>query len=572
MTFRPALCAAGALTLLTACARSTATSGATTSAVASSATVGSRIPSTRAERTNYRETSSHADVVAFVDSLVAMGAPLSVSELARSPMGKVVPLVVASRPRVTTPQEARRLNRPIVYVQANIHAGEVEGKEAMLALLRDWSFAKTPNVLDSLVVIVVPIYNSDGNDKLAAQARNRGAQNGPEMIGERPNGAGLDLNRDYIKAEAPETRGTLAAFNAWDPDVFMDLHTTNGSYHGYALTYSPSLHPAAPLAPYTADTLLPEIRRRMRDRHQFEVFPYGNFAGSNGARESATVNEQSGWWTYEHKQRYGTNYYGIRGRISILSEAFSHDPFDRRVASTRAFVQEVLSYVAERRGEIRARVRAGAVASMFARNAGPPVAIRGRFYSKPDSQDVLVEVLERRADTSAANEPGVPRALRRTGRIVTRRMPVVDRFESALSRTPTLDGYVFDGSWTAAAMLLRTHGVTVTPLTRPMTATMQVFDIDSVATSGRPFQGHREVSVTGRWRDTTRALPTGTLVVRMATPRDLLAMLLLEPESDDGLVTWNVFDAVLARGKEAPVARLTAPMRLYSPGKSASDK
>jgi hypothetical protein len=247
-------------------------------------------------------------------------------------------------------------------VQANIHAGEVEGKEALQALLRDWSFCKRPNVLDSLVVIVVPIYNTVGNDKLAPQARNRGAQLGPEMIGERPNGAGLDLNRDYIKAEAPETQGSLAAFNAWSPDLFMDLHTTNGSYHGYALTYSPSLHPAAPLAPYTADTLLVEITKRMKARHAFEIFPYGNF-GTGGGRESITASDKSGWWTYEHTPRYGSNYYGTRGGISILSEAYSHDPLSRRVASTRAFVQEILSYVAENRAGIRARVAAGRAAS-----------------------------------------------------------------------------------------------------------------------------------------------------------------------------------------------------------------
>jgi hypothetical protein len=305
---------AGAL-LLAACGGSV-TSGSAPSPAS--------LPRTRAERTNYTETSSYTDVMGFIDSLRALGAPISVSELAKSPLGKSVPLLVASRPRVSTVAEARALGRPIAYVQANIHAGEVEGKEAVLALLRDWSFAKRPNVLDSLVLVVVPIYNSDGNDKLAAQARNRGAQNGPEMIGERPNGAGLDLNRDYVKVEAPETMGSLKAFAAWTPDLFMDLHTTNGSYHGYALTYSPSLHPAAPLAPFTADTLLPEIRRRMKAKHGFETFPYGNFTGANG-RESLTAETKSGWVTYEHKPRYGTNYFGLRGGVSILSEAYSHE-------------------------------------------------------------------------------------------------------------------------------------------------------------------------------------------------------------------------------------------------------
>lgn len=517
------------------------------------------LPSTRAERTNYLETSSHADVLGFVDSLRVMGAPLTVLELAKSPSGKRVPLLIASRPRVSTPDEARRLNRPIVYVQANIHAGEVEGKEAVLALLRDWSFSRTPNVLDSLVVIVVPIYNADGNEKLAAQARNRGSQNGPALIGERPNGMGLDLNRDYIKAEAPETRGALTAFNAWDPDVFMDLHTTNGSYHGYALTYSPSLHPASPLSPYVADTLLPEIRRRMKARHDFEVFPYGNFTSADG-RESNTAAEKSGWWTYEHKPRYGTNYYGLRGRISILSEAYSHDPFARRVASTRAFVQEVLSYVAANGSGIASRVREGVAASTLGERSARAVPVRSRFTSRPDTQAVLVERLDRTVDTTLS-QPGVPRGIRRSGVISAQRMPVVDRFEAALTQTPAPYGYVLGPEWAGAADVLRLHGLRVEPITVPATAALQVFTVDSVSLAGRPFQGHREATVTGSWREVTRQLPAGSFRVTLGTPRDLLAVLLLEPQSDDGLLTWNFFDSALGKGAEAPVARLLAPLR-----------
>ncbi|MBL0890063.1 MAG: peptidase M14 [Gemmatimonadaceae bacterium] len=518
------------------------------------------LPSTRAERTGHLETTSHAEVLGFLDSLVAMGAPLAISDLATSAEGRRVPLVVASRPRVSTPAEARALGRPIVYVQANIHAGEVEGKEAVLALLRDWSFGRRPNVLDSLVVLVVPIYNADGNEKLAPQARNRGAQNGPAQIGERPNGMGLDLNRDYIKAEAPESRGALAAFTAWQPDLFMDLHTTNGSYHGYALTYSPSLHPAAPLAPFTADTLLPEIRRRMKSRHDFAVFPYGNFTGADG-REGLTATEKSGWWTYEHKQRFGTNYFGLRGGISILSEAYSHDPFARRVASTYAFVQEVLSYAAEQPAAIRRRVEQGTRAATLGTGSRASVAIRARFHSRPDTQPVLVERLERVADSTLQTEPGVPRGIRRTGVYAEQRMPVVDRFEAAESTTPAPHGYVFAAEWTKAADLLRAHGVRVDILPTAVTATVQVFEVDSVSMAARPFQGHREATVTGRWLERSRTIPAGSFHVPLGSSLDLLAVLLLEPRSDDGLLTWNHFDAALGKGREAPVARLLAPLR-----------
>jgi len=514
-------------------------------------------PATRAERTNYAETSHHADVIAFLDSLVAMRAPFVVAELGRSSAGRVLPLVIASKPQVRTPAEARALGRPIVYVQANIHAGEVEGKEAVQALLRELTLATGPTVLDSLVVLVVPIYNADGNDEFGDQARNRGAQNGPAAIGLRPNAQGYDLNRDYIKAEAPETRATLAAFAAWEPDVFMDLHTTNGSYHGYHLTYSPSLHPAAPLAPFVGDTMLVAIRERMQSRHGFRIFPYGNFTGERG-RESLTDTLKAAWVTYEHKPRFGTNYYGLRGAMSILSEAYSHDAFSVRVASTKAFVQEVLSYVAERPREIRARVAAGRAASTFgAAGVSPAVPVRSRFWSAPDTQPVLVEVLDRLADSTQRHEPGMPIGLKRSGRFASVRMPVVDRFEAALTRTPPVGGWVIDASVADSVLpRLRLHGVRAVRVAAPVTVEVERFQVDSIAKAARPFQGHQEVTLTGRWMRSRETVPVGSWMVTTGTSRDRLAMLLLEPESDDGMATWNFLDAGLAVGKVAPVWRL----------------
>src|SRR3954467_15309789 len=198
-------------------------------------------PLTRAERSNFIETSRYDDVVAFLDSLRTLGAKIQIGSIGKTIEGRELPYVIASRPLVTTPAEARRLRRPIAYIQANIHAGEVEGKEAMQSLLRDLLFDRKKNVLDSIVLIVQPIYNADGNEKFAPQARNRGAQNGPEMVGTRQNAQNWNLNLDYIGADAPETKVTMEMLNKWNPDLFMDLHTTDGSVHGYALTYSPTL-------------------------------------------------------------------------------------------------------------------------------------------------------------------------------------------------------------------------------------------------------------------------------------------------------------------------------------------
>jgi murein tripeptide amidase MpaA len=310
-------------------------------------------PRTRAELTNYRETSHYSDVRSFLDSLRKLRAPIVVGSIGKTSEGREIPYIIASRPLVSTPSAAKQLGRPIVYVQGNIHAGEVEGKDALLALLRDLTFSSKPNVLDSIVLIAVPIYNADGNERFAPQSVNRTEQNGPEMVGIRANAQNLDLNRDYVKAEAPETRASLEMFNSWDPDVFIDLHTTDGSFHGYALTYSPSLNPAAVFGGvYARDSLLPVLRSRMRVRHGFEVFDYGNFV-SDGRGLVADTTVPEGWETYDSRPRFGTNYYGVRGRIGILSEAYSHDTLQRRIASTYAFVKEALSLVAEKGAAIR---------------------------------------------------------------------------------------------------------------------------------------------------------------------------------------------------------------------------
>jgi hypothetical protein len=539
----------GALLAAVGCAH-----GGRGSAASEHSSARTALPRTRAERTSYAETSTYADVISFIDSLQRAHVPFARQELGRTNEGRVQPLLVLSRPRVTTPEEARALNRPIVYVQANIHAGEVEGKEALLALVRDLASTRD-NVLDSIVLIAIPIYNADGNERFEPQSVNRTEQNGPERVGQRPNAQMLDLNRDYVKAEAPETRASLAAFERWNPDVFVDLHTTNGSFHGYALTYAPSLNPAARDAgAYTRDSLLPELRRRMKARDGFEVFDYGNFDTQYEERD-ITDTVKSGWFSYDHRPRFGTNYFGLRQRISILSEAYSHDPFERRVKSTYAFVRELLSLAAERRAQIRA-IESAADSQFVRGDFGTPIPIQSRLTTAPRTLPVVFEVMAHTGDSSLT-QPGVPRGFRRTGVMRTQPMPVYDRFEPVLSRTIPR-AWLLPASDTLVIALLRLHGIRVERLPSGMTsARISRFVIDSLRPQAKEFQGHHEMQLSGRWRDTTAQIPGEMAMVRGDQPQAVAALYLLDPESDDGLVTWNVFDRELAPGKIFPVWRMT---------------
>lgn len=517
---------------------------------------GAPAPRTQAERTGWRETSTYASVVAFIDSLTRLGRPVATGSIGRTVEGREIPYVVASRPLFATPAAARASGRPIVYVQANIHAGEVEGKEVMQAMLRDLLLDPHPNVLDSLVLIVVPIYNADGNERFGPQERNRGSQNGPALVGVRANAQGFDLNRDYMKAEAPETRASLAMFTAWDPHVFVDLHTTDGSFHGYNLTYAPSLNPAAELPGATFggawghDSLLPEVRRRVKARHDIETFDFGDYP----RRDSVPTR----WNTFDHRPRFGTNYYALRGRISVLSEAFSHDSFALRARATDAFVRELLSLVAERSATVLALARR----SDAALRAGtlPPVPVRAEPTRSPRTAQVRYELVERTDDT-VRFEPGLPRGVRRTGRFRTVPMAMYDRFDATVTR-PAPWGYAIAPADSSAVALLRLHGIQVEQLAAAWSGDAgPQFHVDSTVVSPRPFQGHREVRLVGRWEQGTRVtVPAGSWIVRTAQPLGVLAMYLLEPESDDGIVDWDIGNRSAGAAGTVPLVRLARPL------------
>jgi hypothetical protein len=590
-------------------------------------------PLTRAERTNFTETSRYEDVGLFIDSLKLLGANIHKGSLGKTALGRDLWYVIASRPLITSPAEARRLGRPIAYIQGNIHSGEVEGKEASLALLRDLVQDKNRNVLDSIVLIIQPNYNTDGNEHVDIQSRNRGSQNGPELVGTRTTSCGWNLNRDYVSADAPETKASLAMLNRWNPDLFMDLHTSNGSMHAYALTYSPSLNPTAvTVRPYVVDTMLPALRARMRERHGFETTDYGNFSrtrptgggapggalggGGFGGRagrgaqaegnapamrgcDTATFNATnrisqpqapgtgrgggggggnaslemmiadsiptSGWVfsSYEHYARYGSNYYGLRGRMSILTEAFSHDPFARRVASTYDYVSEALSYIAEnRKAVIALGAKADAQVAAWARNpeTSPALAVRAAMDTSR-VEDVRVEVILPLTDSSK-REAGIL-TRQRTGIVKLVRMPMMVSFAPTLTNTLPF-AYAFDAKTaTALRPVLARHGITVERVTAAATVTSQSFAIDSVSDRGQSESARRMRNAPGRWNEpATQQLAAGTFVVRASQPYGLLAFYLLEPQNDDGLLSWGFFEGLVGPQSTYPVARITKPVTL----------
>ena len=216
-------------------------------------------------------------------------------------------------------------------------------------LMREILLGNKSYLLNNQIILFVPIYNTDGNDKMAKGLR-PSQENSPLETGERENGQGLDLNRDAMKMETPETRGMIQqVVTAWDPQLAVDLHTTNGTWHGYSLTWAPSYLSAGEPATYqyTNDVMLPFITQKAKDKYGLFFGPFGDY------------NTREGWplknfYTYNHHPRYVINQFGLRNRMAILSEAFAHERFYQRINSTYTFVYEILDYFNQHGKEIAA--------------------------------------------------------------------------------------------------------------------------------------------------------------------------------------------------------------------------
>lgn len=486
---------------------------------------------TVAERSEYLATSRHAEVVALLDAIAAESARVRRVEIGQTVEGRSIPAVVIADPPVETPGEARRGERLVVLLFGNIHAGEVDGKEALLVLARELALREEEPLLKDLIVIIAPIYNADGNERMAVT--NRPGQAGPAQgMGIRENAQGLDLNRDFIKMKAPETRALVRFINEWDPAVILDAHTTNGSWHRHLITYAGPKVPAgdAAIIEYFNETMMPAITRDMSERAGMTLFPYGNFA-----------DDRTRWTTFPAHGRYSTSYFGLRGRLGVLSESYSYAPYEDRVLGTLAFCRGVLRFAADRRAEIRGLVRA---ADTRAESRRGEIAIRSEA-APAQGQFTVLGYVEETIDG------------RRTRTEVHREYVVElwDRFTGTL-RVSKPWAYLIPSSHTHVIENLQHHGIEVRELREDIELDVDIHTIDSLTKSPRPFQGHQAATIDATISKSSRMIPAGTFIVSARQKLSNLVVYLLEPMCEDGLGTWNFFDDHLALGGEFPVLRL----------------
>ncbi len=500
------------------------------------------------EMSGYRATETHAEVVAVLDELASRSPLARRATLGVTNEGREIPLLIVADPPVATPAEAHADGRLVVYLQANIHGGEVCGKPAYIQLAREILLdPKSPDrgLLDDLILIFGPIYNADGNDRIAPG--NRGpAQNGPELgMGERSNAQGLDLNRDHVKLASPEAVALARFLNEWDPHLTIDAHTTNGSRHKFALTYAapqnPSGHPGPILL--TRDAMLPEVTRRLHARTGHRTFFYGNFD-----------REMSVWATYSHEPRFATPYRGLRNRMSVLSEAYAYDTYEERVASTREFARECLRWAAANRAVIAKTIARADRETIEAPKGHEGELFGVRYQMIAFEEPVVIPALVangRDAGSTGGNGEGgfSPRD------VTVRHM---GWFEPTLRVTRPF-AYVLPPEARGVVEKLIQHGVRIERAEHDAAFDAEIYTVTGLTRAEREFQQRRIVRVDVEAQRRRAAIPAGSWIVPMDQPLANLAIYLLEPASDDGLATWGFYDEWLVEGGRLPVLRALQP-------------
>lgn len=504
-----------------------------------------------AEKTNFEETTLSKDVRAFVLKLEELSDLVKVETFGHSLSGQALQLVIMANPRIDSPEEARASGKVVIYIQGNIHAGEVEGKEATITLMREIAFENKKYLLDNQIILFCPNFNPDGNDKMGPNNR-RNQDGSPKLTGVRASGEGFDLNREGLKLEALEAKALIKnVLIRWDPALFVDLHTDNGSWHGYAVNYAPAFTSAGDPEPtrYTKEEIFPWIQKDILDRTGVATWWHGYFRMREGEKGSYTA--------YSHQPRYLTNYVGLRNRMGILSESFAHQLFEKRYLATYLLIEAILKYTNDHAEEIVEMIRLAdqQTIELIKTQAGKlQKGVRYSLTKDPEFVDILVRETETYKDDNGR------RRTRGTGKISwTDRIKHYNSFEPTLLSTVP-KAYYFSKDFKVIAEKLQEHGIQVDQLDQKISLEGEVFVVKEFKKSSRSrYPGHKPVTLEGEFISKKQTFRPGDYLVNLEQPLAWLIFYLLEPQSDDGLVYWNYFDEALEEGK-AGEKKVTFPI------------
>ena len=512
---------------------------------------------THAEKTDYRETPRYAETIEYSKRLDQASPLIKFQSFGKSGEGRELPLLIATEGGTFTPEAARQAGKAVILIQACIHAGEPDGKDAGLALLRDIAITKTqPGLLKNLVVLFIPIYNTDGHERVSPY--NRINQDGPAEMGWRTTSTYQNLNRDYMKADTPETRAWLSLWNHWKPDLFIDCHVTDGADYQYNITYQHEHHVGV------APSVLAWEKKVIDER----VGPATEAAGNVVSWYLEFIDNRDlpkGIRDFNGSPRFSTGYTPLRNRPGILIETHMLKPYRPRVIGTYDFLRFTLAEVNRDPQSLLSAVR----------EADEKTLADGRTYDPSRSYPLDFELSDKstpyrlravESHTEKSDISGAQRVIFGT-KPLELTVPLYNDFRVKKSVAPPLY-YIVPGQWTNVIDVLKAHGLTIQTIKEATTIDIESYRFVDVKWAGGPFEGRLMPSFKVEVVRERRTFPAGSVVVPLAQEAAKVAINLLEPEAPDSLVHWGFFNATFEQkeyGEDYVVEKLAREMLEKNP-------
>ncbi len=483
---------------------------------------------TPCEKSGFRRTPRYDETVEWLRKLVRAAPELEMVPIAESGEGRTVWMVVASAGRAFTPEALRRSGKPTVLVQAGIHAGEIDGKDAGMMLLRDLTVKGTARaLLDRANLLFIPILNVDGHERFSRYGRIN--QRGPEEMGWRTNARNLNLNRDYSKLDTPGVRGVVGVLNRWDPDLYVDVHVTDGVDYQYDVTFGyvgPFGH--SPNAAAWLDTYLTPAADK-------DLAALGHVPGPLVfALDNTDLGRGIVDWV--PSPRFSDGYGDVRHTPTVLEENHSLKPYEQRVLGTYEFLESALRTVGAHGAELRRAIEAD-------RDLRPETVTLA--YKAPDTPPATRPFLGVRSRVSPSPVSGGLR-VEWLGEPVTLDVPYIVQSEASVTVSRP-KAYWIPAPYRDVIERMRRQGIRVDTQDAPRTLSVTEYRMTGAGIDPEPSEGRARAHGTPVAETHTETFPAGSARIPTDQPLGDLAVLLLEPGSQDSFYRWGFFLGMLER-------------------------
>lgn len=492
---------------------------------------------THFEKSGMTESPDYISTIKYFEKFEKNFPIVKINNIGTTPQGRTIKVVIVSKEKAFTPEQAKKTNKAIVLIQNGIHSGEIEGKDACMLLLRDILVTKEKfHLLDNLIILIIPVLNIDGHERLSPF--NRPNQNGPKKMGWRTNALNLNLNRDYLKADTPEIQSFLKLFNDWLPDFMIDNHTTNGADYQYHVTYGIETHQNIDrgLVNWINNKYLPFLKTKV-ESDGFIIGPYMEF--KDGTIESGILDLPS-------PPRLSHGYCAAQNRICLLVETHSLKPFDNRVFSTKSMMTHTLEFVNKHFHELtklNKQADKNPVKNyLIEKKKFPLVLVSNGKFDK-----FIFKGFEWYDEYSEITGSTIRKY---TNKPIEIEIPIFNQAKS-LKKIIVPKAYLIPQEFQSIIKILDYHQIRYLQLSSYKKVSVEKYRFKNVSFAPRPYEGRQILSFQTECFEEKVIMPKGTYII-LTNQRALRVIVnLLEPDAPDSFVHWGFFNAFFERKEYA---------------------